>query len=125
MLFFYVNVESIEHLFWYCSVITTFWFDVFVMFDGILNIDGILTAENILLGYKQSEHSRLINHLLILIKHYIYKKKSLEQNLNVSSIIHVIANHAKLERVIAERKGKNLQIFYNKWGLILNAIKMQ
>ena len=55
----------------------------------------------------------------------MYKKKSLEQNLNVSSIIHVIANHAKLERVIAERKGKNLQIFYNKWGPILNAINMQ
>ena len=83
--FCYVNVNggpilNIEHLFWYCSVIKTFWFDVFVMFDGILNIDKILTAENILLGYKRSEHSRLINHLLILIKHYIYKKKSLEQN---------------------------------------------
>ena len=123
--FCYVNVETIEHLFWYCSVIKTFWFDVFAMFDGILNIHEILTAENILLGYKRSEHSRLINHLLILIKHYIYKTKSLEQNLNVSSIIHVITNHAKLERIIAERKGKNLQFYYNKWGPILNVINIQ
>ena len=72
-------------------------------------MDEILTAETVSLGHKRREHSRLINHLLILIKHF-FKKKSLEQNLNASSITHVIAHHAKLERIkqVTVTKGTKL-----------------
>ena len=52
-----VNTETIEHLFWDCSIVKNFWFKVFEKFKDVLNV---------LLGYKGEENTLLINHLLLL-----------------------------------------------------------
>ena len=73
MLFFVKSIlKQSSIFFWDCSIVKNFWFKVFENFKDVLNVSEILKDENVLLGYKDEENTLLINHLLIIIKQYIY-----------------------------------------------------
>ena len=81
----------------------------------------ILKDENVLLGYKGEENTLLINHLLIIIKQYIYATKCLEHTLHTDSVLHKIEYHIKMEKVIAMRADKSIDLYYKKWRTILSS----
>ena len=118
-----VNTETIEHLFWHCSIVKNFWFKVFEKFKNVLNVSEILKDENVLLGYKGEENTLLINHLLIIIKQYIYATKCLEHTLHTDSVLHKIEYHIKMEKVIAMRTDKSIDLYYKKWRTILSSFQ--
>ena len=118
-----VNTETIEYLFWDCSIVKNFWFKVFENFKDVLNVSEILKDENVLLGYKGEENTLLINHLLIIIKQCIYATKCLEHTLHTDSVLHIIEYHIKIEKVIAMRTDKSIDLYYKKWRTILSSFQ--
>ena len=118
-----VNTEAIEHLFWYCTVVKIFGSRSIQVFQNELETEEILTGQNVLLGYKSNSPTRLINHLINIVKYYIYKTKCSEGTLQVENVIRIIGYYSKLERIVAERRDKNLQLHYDKWSLVSHKIQ--
>ena len=70
-----VNTKTIKHLFWDCSIVKNFLLKFFEDIMDVFNVSEILMDENFLLGYNGDVYTLLINHLLIIIKQYIYAMK--------------------------------------------------
>ena len=66
--------ETIEHLFFQCTVVTTFWFSLKSFLHHYDLYHQVLNEVDIILGITEPiEHSMMINHILLLAKQYIYK----------------------------------------------------
>ena len=66
--------ETIEHLFWICPIINTFWKSVINKLEPFLDITNYVNPKNILLGCCDSTKNILINHIFVIVKRYIYIK---------------------------------------------------
>ena len=63
--------ETVEHLFWGCQVISSFWLDVEKFF---LKQQFFFSKEDIYFGYKQLRRHPY-NFLIFNVKYYIYQQK--------------------------------------------------
>ncbi len=70
-----VDEERVEHLFWYCTVIRTFWDNICTCLWPYIDLPMFLNGENIILGDTNTTQKALINHLFIIIKMYIFAQK--------------------------------------------------
>ena len=82
-------VETVEHLFWFCPVAKTFWFNLFdiILVNREINIS--LDDVKVLLGGADNEKKDVLNYLFIVVK-YIYNTKCKEQQPSVKCCINTI-----------------------------------
>ena len=113
------EIETLEHLFWLCPVINNFWKEVTVVLKPYIDLSGLLCTTTVLLGIRSKENSRILNHLINLIKNYIYLIKCVGQNLSISGVIEKIRSTYKIEKNIVIQFQKNKEVMDSKWNLLI------
>ena len=116
------SIETIEHLLWFCPVVSNFWKDIFSVINNHLEVNIHLNSKAILLGYQGNKYPRLINHIFNIIKRYIYVTKCIERNLNLEIVLKMIKKHQQIEKYIAQNKSNSSYIHIDKWSPILELL---
>ena len=110
-----LETETIEHLFWLCPVINNFLKEVTTVLKPYIDLDGLLSTTSVLLGIKSNRNSRFLNHLINLIKSYIYSTKCLGQKLSIPGMIRKIKNTYRIEKNIVIQFANSREIMECKW----------
>ena len=76
---------------------------------------GFFTPEIFLLGVTEDNMARLINHLFMIIKRYIYVTRCTEGTSNEKALLDFIHYHFDLEHSMLIYKNGRIDIFDNKW----------
>ena len=113
------NLETPEHLFFYCDISSKLrqeFIDKFGIIFGVKFDD--LTIKRIMLGFIQDwkgPHKMLLNHLLLIYKRYIYVQKRKSELLSFCGLKSFISHIKNIEFTIAYQK-KIERIHYKKWS---------
>jgi len=119
-----IHPESIEHLFWNCDIITTFWNK---LNEKIINTctqqnNLKLTKKLIILGIDENvETDGILDLIILLAKQYIYHSKVIKNVPNIRHFQRILKRRYTIEKEInfKEQQTKTLQ---NKWNPYMNLI---
>ena len=100
--------ESLEHLFVTCCHSKILW-GIFKKWFETKTATVNLDARAILLG--DPHLGILLNHLVLIVKRYIYSCKYTKHTLNFIEIINIIKYHRNIEKFTLSEK----EMFKNKW----------
>ena len=92
------SIETIEHLFWLCPVVKTFWFQLLEILNTNVEIRSFLNDKNVLLGVTEGENKDSLNFLFTVVKKYIYITKCNENLLSVISCKGLLKYHFTMEQ---------------------------
>ena len=106
------EIETIEHLFFYCIHAQKFWNDLKTVFENA-GITLTLTIKNILF-LKFGREFVAENLCIVLGKYYIYRARFLSCQLNIEEFIQNLKQYYKTEKYIYTIKCKN-RIFQDRW----------
>ena len=112
-----VEIETIDHLFWQCIHVQTFWTE-FSHFLTDLNIDIDFNLLNIAFGFTITigkPEIMLKNFLIILGKYFIFRGKCLKIIPTLNQFKSFLRNRVKIEKEIYFMKDKLAQ-FEIMWG---------
>ena len=112
------EVETIIHLFYYCSKVKEFWSDLQNWLQVQANITFDLTIRTVLFS-KQPEN-KLLNHLLLLARYFIYKTKFFTNYIRLETFISYLKRKYLNEKYISKLHN-NQDKFVAKWS-VLNRI---
>ena len=113
-----LELETILHLLWDCSVTKNVWLAIeeWLIMKKIVPNDFKLTLKLVILGYA---HSACVNNVLMTVKYYIYRCKCMNNTPNgveaISTVVHYIAK----ERAAA-KYSDTLTKFSQKWNKLAN-----
>ena len=113
-----LELETILHLLWDCSVTKNVWLAIeeWLIMKKIVPNDFKLTLKLVILGYA---HSACVNNVLMTVKYYIYRYKCMNNTPNgvgaISTVVHYIAK----ERAAA-KYSDTLTKFSQKWNKLAN-----
>ena len=113
------NLCYVCNLFWLCPVTNNFLKEVTVVLKPYIDLSGLLCTTTVLLGIRSKENSRILNHLINLIKNYIYLIKCVGQILSISGVIEKIRSTYKVEKNIVIQFQKNKEVMESKWNLLI------
>jgi hypothetical protein len=115
-----MHIETIEHMFFDCKIVHSFWIDVSRWLPKELDFRKFVSRKNILLGDTECKNNVILNHLSILGKRYIYVNKCLEKELNVQGFVRTVTFCYMIEKNIAITNGnvKKTENFENKWKML-------
>ena len=113
------EVESLEHLLYYCDMTKTLW-EAFCSWLGEFKINSHpFTITEILFGVPNVEGDWIIlNHLILIAKYYIYTCKLKKVNPSLQVYKAKIRAVYQVEKKIATRRNK-LTKHYGKWERLL------
>ena len=108
-------VETVEHLFWFCPVLKTFWFNFLdvILVNTEININ--LNDVKVLLGGTENKNKDFLNYLFIVVKKYIYNTKCKEQQLSVKCCISLLQYYHSLEQCIVTDGYGIVKGFADRW----------
>ena len=122
VLFCKKSSETIQHLFWYCSVVKQFWKKL----ETIINLRCIhahnfkFNENLVLFGSSDNVYTDKICDLIVLMaKFYIYRCKVNQINLSFSMFISELYHRYRVELEI----NRNSVDFRNNWGPYMNLFK--
>ena len=73
-----------------CKISSSKNFKISSFFNCFINFQGILSLKTVMLGKIFQNNEKLLNHLLIICKRYIYVVKCRGQSLSISGIINFV-----------------------------------
>ena len=109
------DIESIEHLFYFCPIVKDFWVKLAERIKPHLDITSYLQPQNVLLGYLGIENRRCLNHLFNIVKRYIYSTKCNGNRLCLEYLEKIIKQYYTIENNLVHMCNKSLEIFKKKW----------
>ena len=95
-----------------CGRVKRFWQDLRQWLLSVANITLILEEKSILFSYQGK--NQLVNYILTLAKHYIYKTKFFVNELDVNIFIVILKGKFRFEKYIAYLNNK-LAKCLSKW----------
>ena len=98
--------ETLEHLFFDCTVVKQFWKDILAHMPNDIPLRNYWCKKNVLLGVLNIGKANVLNHVFLLIKRFIYIKRCLKTPLSVKAFIKFMQEHYNLEEIIALQKDK-------------------
>ena len=99
------EIESLEHLLFYCNITKDFWRDFSSWLTKQNIFMEILTLINILFGvFNNNEDSIILNHLILIGKFFIYKCKLNKVNPILRVFLEKIRSVYHVEKKIATKK---------------------
>ena len=111
------DLETLEHFFFYCSKVHTFWDEVTVL----LNSQGItfrpFDIKDICFGFCESD-CMLLNYIILESKYFIYRTKLNKTSLSLKLLFKKIKNMFQIKCFLARKNNKHL-IHDNQWKLLL------
>ena len=117
-----IMTETLEHLFWECPKITQFWKKMVKTLEPYINLYEILNCKSILLGVRLGQNETLVNHLINIIKRYIYVVKCNGNNLCVEGALGKVKETFKIEQNIVRQQNKELDRIETKWAPLLQIL---
>ena len=105
--------ETIQHLFVECPHTRTLWNNIQEWMTRHMRCNIMLSETDILFG--KLDCNNLINHLLLLAKHYVYCARLSDSELNIVAIVNIFKHTFKIERLFAKCNMKN-DLFVRKWA---------
>ena len=114
--------ETIQHLFWYCSVVKQFWKNLEVIINSrCIHAHNFKFNEHlVILGVSDNVYTDKICDLIVLMaKFYIYRCKVKQISLSLNVFISEIYQRYRVEHEI----NKNSVDFRNSWGPYMNLFK--
>ena len=115
------NIETIEHLFWFCPVVKTFWLRIFGSIDVNSDSNINMTDIKVLLGGTEGANKDSLNFCFTVIKKYIYNTKCKEKDLSVQCCINTLEYYYSLEECVVKNDYGMIKDFTNRWKM-LNSI---
>ena len=88
--------ETIEHLFWNCNIIRSLWMDFIEKLLPYINLKSYLEKKYVMFCI-QNEENRLVNHLFILVKRYIYVTRCREKDVSLHSLLVFVKKYYVIE----------------------------
>ena len=113
------SVENIQHLFSQCIVTKSLWSKIQNFFISKVCIPN-LSIQSAFIGFADLHNDNyiFINHLLLIFKIYVYRKRN-HNVLNITSFIQKVASVESLERFSIDHN-KHKAVFHSKkWSLVL------
>ena len=118
------EVEKLEHLFWQCNTVNTFWENIeqwiydqnnyLINIDKVRAIFGILNASKIYIP---------VNYILTVTRYYIYNCKLNENNLTIQGWQRFVKQYLEVEKMIAIKNDTYMQ-FNTNWGKWLHTFDL-
>ena len=118
------DVETIEHLFYECEIVKKLWLDTWNTLHSALG--AVPTdREGILLGKIYKDKHELINHIVLIVKRYIYKKRCWEENVSPRGVLYDIKAYCETEKQIAweKRDPAVYDKYEKKWRVVEGILK--
>ena len=103
--------ETIEHLFWECTIVKKFWNEVRHHF----NMQMHLNVKNILFNIANSNPKVVENLILLIAKYHIYASKCFGTKPSIIAFINLIERTKQIEENIAKNNNKSYA-HNKKWG---------
>ena len=106
--------ETIEHLFYNCSYVSSLWENVKEWIKEKTDNEITLSLKDILfLKNARSENS--LNIVIMLVKFYIFRKRFEDRILRITELKEILKNYYKTEKYIYVTKGK-CDVFDRRWN---------
>ena len=116
------ELETIEHLFFHCTKVNTFWDELKVVLNS-LDIAIRFDIKNVLFGILDADNiSILVNYILLESKYFIYRCKLNKGSLRVRLLVDKFRKTFQTERFIAKKKNK-IHFHNKKWKPLLPLIQ--
>ena len=117
--------ETLEHLFFRCNFIKTFWNVIENTLTSLNLIERPFTELEVLIGYfPEGENRIIINFIILMGKRYIYfcRSKGIRPAQRISLFWNRVKYIYKVEYSIASEKNK-LPLHFKKWNAIIPLIQ--
>ena len=118
------NVETLNHLFWSCTFVQSFWNDlVKKLKEKCTHCDRFyLCQELILFGKMDNIYTdKALDSILLYAKYFIYKCKLQERRPLFDLFISELKHRIIIEKSLASRTGK-LNTFKDKWKIYVDIL---
>lgn len=109
--------ETLDHLFYECRYIKKLYEQLLQWLLPELDLSVYLNKQNIILGCNIKYNYRLINHILLLTKRYIYVTRCLQRKLMIKDLQKYIKSCFDLEMTVLNDKGRRK--YERKWETIM------
>ena len=113
------HVETLNHLFWDCNFVQSFWKDLIKTLKEKCThcVRLNLSKELILFGKIENVYTdKAIDSILLYAKYFVYKCKLQERIPLIDQCISELKHRITIEKVLASRTGK-VNTFKDKWKL--------
>jgi hypothetical protein len=118
------EVESLEHLLFYCKCTEVFWQALFSWLRKRNICIETVSLITILFGeFRESKNSIILNHLILMAKFFIYKCKLNNTKPSLKVFLAKIKIVYDIERRIAAKHNK-LTKHYKKWEKLLTHVRV-
>ena len=114
------EVETLEHLFWDCSKIKKFWASIVKLLEPYIKLHDVIDNKSVLLGTKYGQNNILVNHIINIIKNYIYVTKCNNRILCQVGALSKVREVFHIEQNILLQYIKESNLINNKWNPLLN-----
>ena len=116
------ELETIEHIFFHCTKVSTFWDELKVVLNS-LDITIRFDIKNVLFGILDTDNiSILVNYILLESKYFIYRCKLNKGSLCVRLLVDKFRKMFQTERFIAKKNNK-IHFHNKKWKPLLPLIQ--
>ena len=111
--------ETIEHIFYDCSIAQTIWNDIFTWIHSYAQIRVAFSREEILLGIAPI-NLEIFNLIFVIVLKNIYAARCNDQKPNIYIIKYSIKQQFDAEKLNANKSMARLNRFNKKWEIIKN-----
>ena len=114
--------ETIQHLFWHCEKVKTFWNELSTLIkQRCRNSHNFSFSENLVM-FGQSDNvytDEICNLMILLAKYFFYKCKVQQSCLNLNYFVKEFYTRYTTEKIVEN----DSQSFINKWNPYINMFK--
>ena len=105
--------ETISHLFYHCDKAKEFWSALknWLQVNGNINLD--LTIKTVL--FFKNKENKILNHLLILARYFIYKTKFITNYITIETFLSYLRRTYQTKKYISRLHNKH-EKFQCKWS---------
>ena len=116
------ELETVEHLFFFCTKVRIFWDDLKAVLNS-LNISVDLEIKDVLFGILDTSNINiLVNYIVLESKYFIYHCKLNKGSLSLRLLVDKFRETFQTERFVA-RKNDKLDFHDKKWKPLLPLIQ--
>lgn len=113
--------ETIEHLFWHCTLVTEFWESIDAWLYETIHFSLNINKQTALFGITYNVRAnKPINYILILTRYYIYKCRINNKQLSLQAWRKEVKQFLNIEKYIAIKNSNYEQLArnWNKWLIL-------
>ncbi len=112
------EVETIEHIMFECNKVKELWQLLVGKLSPCMKLEqDVSNIESIMCGVLCDDNYKLVNHILLITKKYIYNTRCKDTTLNIKELLNMILTCYNIEKQIANgRCNENvMKKFEDKW----------